>query len=312
MKYAHETITIWTHFKKNTEKHHTETIELQACNRGANYRPHPKGGEGTIFTGVCLFARGVLHIHPIILPLQLVPCPFVRGGGAHTPSPYHNSSTGSRSLPGMGYPSSRTGWGHHPVQDWMEVSPPGTGWGYHHSFTRIGWGYLPVWDWMVLGHFIPRAVCLLWFPAGGLSCYCPHLKDGGRNCFQFVSSHLNRELPHLADGEGGVPHPRSGWGYPIPGLDRGTPSQVQMRVPHPRSGQGGGYPILLTEGTPIPGMDGGVPHPAVQSPSKIRTGGGTPHQDWMRSRRWTFLFNILLRRYYYKKISTMNGKFLHS
>ena len=61
--------------------------------------------------------------------------------------------------------------------------------------------------------------------AGGLSCYRPHPKDGGRYCFQFVSSHF-RGVPQSGLGRG-VPHLRSG-GYPISGLGRG--------VPHLRSG----------------------------------------------------------------------------
>ena len=52
---------------------------------------------GYVFTSVSLLTGGVPHHYPIILPL--VPCPFWGG----TPSPSHNSSTGSRSLPG-GYP----------------------------------------------------------------------------------------------------------------------------------------------------------------------------------------------------------------
>ena len=46
-----------------------------------------RNGDGIVFTGVCLFTRGVPHLHPIILPSNdpmsflgvphcLIPCPF--------------------------------------------------------------------------------------------------------------------------------------------------------------------------------------------------------------------------------------------
>ena len=57
---------------------------------GHFYRPHPKDGEGIVFTGVCPSTpgggEGAFHLHPIILPLVhvlsgvpqwLVPCPFL-------------------------------------------------------------------------------------------------------------------------------------------------------------------------------------------------------------------------------------------
>ena len=56
-------------------------------------------------------------------------------------------------------------------------------------------------------------------------------------------------------------------GYPIPGLDGGTPSQVQTgRVPHPRSGWGGTPSQVWTgegvlQGTPCPRLDGVPPCP---------------------------------------------------
>ena len=82
---------------------------------------------------------------------------------------------------------------------------------------------------------------------------------------------------------GGVPHSRSGWGYPIllmggtlsevwtggypiPGLDggRGTPSQVQMGVPYPRSGWG-------VPQVPPPGQD------LMGTSPRSKTGWGTPY-----------------------------------
>ena len=70
-------------------------------------------------------------------------CHDLPGGG--TPSPSHNTSTGPMSLwgtPSRGYTLSGTGWGN-PL----------------------------IWDWMALEQVMPRAVCLLHFPAGGLSCW---------------------------------------------------------------------------------------------------------------------------------------------
>ena len=124
------------------------------------------------------------------------------------------------------------------------------------------------------------------------------------------------DVPHpMSDGGGtlsqvqmGVPHPRSGWGYPIlltggyplqvwmggtPSSWQGVPpSKMRMGVPHsadrgyphPRSGWGGnlGYPPSKTR------LDGVPPHPrldALLPPSwgtpPSRTGWGTPTQDWM-------------------------------
>ena len=58
--------------------------------------------------------------------------------------------------------------------------------------------------------------------------YCPHPKDEGRYCFQFVSSHLDRRggTPIPGQDGGGYPHLRSRrWGYPIPGQQGGVPSR---------------------------------------------------------------------------------------
>ena len=43
-----------------------------------NYRPHPKDGEGTVFTGVCLSTVG--YPSPRFFPWSLVPGPFWVGG----------------------------------------------------------------------------------------------------------------------------------------------------------------------------------------------------------------------------------------
>ena len=139
-----------------------------------NKWPHPKDGEGNVFS-LCvsphLGGGGVLpHLHPIIFPL--VPCPF----WGVTPSPPHNTSTGSMSLLGgipvsgprsllrgvpqsqmKGYPSPRsrvpTGQdgggtpsppgqdGVPSSQDRMRYIPTRTGWGTSLP-TRTGWGTL--------------------------------------------------------------------------------------------------------------------------------------------------------------------------
>ena len=67
-------------------------------------------------------------------------------------------------------------------------------------------------------------------------------------------------------------------GYPIPGLDGDTPSQVWMGVPHPRSRhrglpircQDGGYPTLLMGGTPQSKIEWGTPHPGLDGYPPIR------------------------------------------
>ena len=123
--------------------------------------------EGYVFTGVspvCPHCRGwegggLPHLHPIIL----LPCcmPFL-GGGVGTPSPSHNTSTGPMpflggtpvpgrgrvpqscsGVPTMGYPSVRSGWGT-PWLGQPPLPPP--------------------------GQVMQRAVRLLRFPAGRLSC----------------------------------------------------------------------------------------------------------------------------------------------
>ena len=104
--------------------------------------------------------------------------------------------------------------------------------------------------------------------------YRPHPWDGGRYCFQFVSSHLDwgggcrsgqgvppsqvRTLgvpPSQVRmwGGGGYLHLGSGWGrgYLIPGQNGGTPIRSGQGVTHPRVKAGGRYPI--------PGQDGGTP-----------------------------------------------------
>ena len=73
-------------------------------------------------------------------------------------------------------------------------------------------------------------------------------------------------------GGGGVPCPRSGWEYPIPGLDWGG-------VPHPRSELGGGTLSQVWMRVPHPGSGQEVPHPKSRGggiPSQVWTQGGTP------------------------------------
>ena len=119
--------------------------------------------------------------------------------------------------------------------------------------------------------------------------YRPYLKDGGRYCFQFVSSHLDGwglyPILLLMGGgrypipgqDGGYSHPRSGKGVSpsqirvggtpsqvrmgytsIPGLDEGVPPyHVRVGYPHLRSGQGG-YPSLVSMRV-VPCWQDGVP-----------------------------------------------------
>ena len=96
-------------------------------------------------------------------------------------------------------------------------------------------------------------------------CVCPTL---GEYPIQLTEGAEYPILGPDSEGRGWLPHPRSRWGYPIPGLDggRGVP------------------PSFLTEGgTCIPGLDGGVPHPADRGlpplflmeipPSEVQMGG---------------------------------------
>ena len=87
-------------------------------------------------------------------------------------------------------------------------------------------------------------------------------------------------VPHQADrGEypilldWGVPHPRSGQGDPIPGLDREDP------IPR---GLDGGYPIPDLGG----GTSGYTLHPLA------RTGWGTPNQEWIGYPPWQELDGV--------------------
>ena len=90
-----------------------------------------------------------------------------------------------------------------------------------------------------------------------------------------------RGVPHPRSG---VLHPRSDWGYPIPGLG-GYPVPGPWGVPCPRSV--GGYPVPDLRGVPYPRS--GVPHPrSGGTPSQVWGGGvshpdlgwGTPSQTW--------------------------------
>ena len=99
----------------------------------SNYRPHPKDGEGTVFTGVCLSTRGgtpshntftgpmsflgVPHLHPLMLPLDA-------------------PVTGPRSLPRwevFPWPG-QDGVFPPPPQNMMVLPPPP---------ARSGWGMPP-------------------------------------------------------------------------------------------------------------------------------------------------------------------------
>ena len=133
---------------------------------------------------------GVPHLHPIILPL--VPCPFwgatpvtgprslsrgystPRLGGGGVPQdgvppwpgqdgvPYPLARSGSGTPPSpsqvrMGYLPSQVRMGYHPIQAGQDGVPsPWPGLGYPPPPPR---------------RVMPRAVRLLRFPTGGLSCY---------------------------------------------------------------------------------------------------------------------------------------------
>ena len=96
------------------------------------YRPHP-----LVIFSVCL------SVH-------------TRGGGGCTPvpgsfpDPFQGGTSVPGPFPGGGVPENR---GTPPGQDWGTPPP------------KPGLGYPPP------GEVTLRAVCLVWFPAGGLSCY---------------------------------------------------------------------------------------------------------------------------------------------
>ena len=127
-----------------------------------------------------------------------------------------------------------------------------------------------------------------------LRYYCPHPKDGGRYCFQFVCQSTCQVwggVPHHRSVRGGTPSKVWLGGYPIPGLagEGGTPSQVQAGgiwgtpqtwdgVP---PGTWDGIPPRTWDGVPPrPGMgyphtwDGVPPRPGMGTPP--RPGTGTP------------------------------------
>ena len=97
-----------------------------------------------------------------------------------------------------------------------------------------------------------------------------------------VSVNTSRGVPHPANGEGGLLHPRSRWGGTSSQVQMGgTPSQFQMGAPqvwmgapHPRSRWGVPHQAVDGEGVPPScWWGGGVP------PSE--NGWGNPIQDWM-------------------------------
>ena len=101
---------------------------LRNSSQVANYRPHPKDGEGTVFT-----EGRVPHLHPIILP----PSGSMSSLGEGNPPPSHNTSIGPRfffrGVPqprqvlgqDSGYPG--TGWGTLPFRTGLGIPCPGLG-----------------------------------------------------------------------------------------------------------------------------------------------------------------------------------------
>ena len=146
------------------------------------------------------------------------------------------------------------------------------------SYNSLNWQFTIYW-------FLQPA-CEEWW-----SLYLPLASEGWREVMfsqASVRSHLRG---------GGIPHPRSGWGYPSP-VRRGAPHpRCRWGVPHTRCrwgypipGLDGGYPILLTGGTPsevwtggtpIQDQDGGTqgtPQSRLDGLSPSKTGWGTPPQ----------------------------------
>ena len=116
------------------------------------YRPHPKDGEGTVFTGVCLSTLlgrgGVTHVHPAILPL--VSCPFHGMPHLHpiivplVPCPFQGvrqCQVGGTPAPGRGVSQSQVGGTPGQVMlsgNAVPHAPPGQDWGTSPSQDRTG------------------------------------------------------------------------------------------------------------------------------------------------------------------------------
>ena len=120
--------------------------------------------------------------------------------------------------------------------------------------------------------------------------YRPHLKDGGKYCFQFVC----QSTPQWGGGypsqvwmvggeasqpglDGGGTPARSGWWG-------GTPARSWWWGVSQPGLDGGGYPVLMVGGsTPARSEWLGVPR---VSPRPGLDGGGTPSQVWMVGGTW--------------------------
>ena len=113
--------------------------------------------RGYVFTGVSLLTLGwggVYHLHLIILPTTAF-MSFLMG----------SSVTGPKSLPGGYTPVLEHN--PHPAQDSVTTHPSQNRTGVP---RRTGTGVPPPPGKIMLGHVAPQMVCLLQFPAGGLSC----------------------------------------------------------------------------------------------------------------------------------------------
>ena len=118
----------------------TESTFYNVTHVQRHYRPHPKDGEGTVFTGVCLSTPGG-YPSPRFFPRSMVIGPFW-GRGTPVPGsfPGHWSQVPSRGYPnpGQGVPQSwlggTPGWTR---QNWGSPCE-GQGWGS--PTARSGWG----------------------------------------------------------------------------------------------------------------------------------------------------------------------------
>ena len=148
---------ILTNLTSVTSGNTREPSWVRGCGCKCYYHPHPKDGEGTVLTGVCLSTPGI----PLSQVLSQVCGPrsfLVLARGGH-PSPGWGHPPPSQDRTDVPPPPSqdRTGVFPQPGQDW-HTPPPGWGWGPPPRTERQS------------EHLLPGRRYASCVQAGGLSC----------------------------------------------------------------------------------------------------------------------------------------------